>query len=263
MPSKVQQLLGRLDQLFGEARQANEQRYGDVIELLRGSAGRAAELGEQALGELSVPDALGSTARRRLRRSIADAGAQDTQDLVSRGLYNTTLLQTGQRLRARELEEGEQAIDAQVDAARRGMAQMRAGAITGQAGLEAGIMGNLAGFMERRTDAYPDVGSFLNLLGMLGGAAGTRAGRSGGQGWSFGGYGQKPDPIEQPKGQSGKAGGAELHTKSSLEKKFGNRIVPANRQDGSGYMGGQWVSPEEMKRLGYKFRFYSNDWIKE
>lgn len=170
------QVIKRLGDLQKQARQANEQRYANILDTLRGSQDRTRQLYGQAAGELRLPSDFGATARRRATRAATEGTAQDVQSLANRGLYNTTIANALARQRGRDLEEQQQAIDERVDVQRSNFGAMRSNLFQQQAGAEAQGTGDIAGVMERRTDEYPDIGSFMNLMMMLGGAQGQQEG---------------------------------------------------------------------------------------
>lgn len=184
---KVGKIIRRLEELFGEARAANELRYSQGIGELEAGQARVRELGEQAFGQMSFPETLGQTARSRLQRETTERKAEGHQDLISRGLYNTTLTATSDRLLDRQMEEGMQDIDASVDMARATHAGNLANLLAGQAGMESGMAGLLGAFIEGRHDEYPDLSQWLSIMANLGQVAGAGAapGGAGGGGFSF------------------------------------------------------------------------------
>lgn len=100
------------------ANKANEDRYQQILSSLSGQ---------------------GAAARRRVDQQATQAGGAADQDLISRGLGNTTIRQSVQRGVASDKELANQSIDEQV------------------AGMRAGVM-------ERRNDEGPDLSMYANLI---------------------------------------------------------------------------------------------------
>jgi len=100
------------------ANQANEKRYQDILASLSG---------------------MGTAARTRVAQQKTQAQGGADQDLISRGLGNTTIRQSVQRGIASDAELANQSIDEQVTGMR-------------------------AGVMERRNDTGPDLSMYANLL---------------------------------------------------------------------------------------------------
>lgn len=172
----MRRLIDMLGEKHGEAKAANEQRYEDLLGTLRSSQARTSELYGQAAGELTLPASYGSTARTRAARAAAEGSAADTQHLVSSGLYNSTIASALSRQRARDLEEANQAIDEQVATTRSEYGARRSNLFAGQAAAEAGGASEIAGAIAGRTDEYPDLSLWLNLLTQIGQAKGQGEG---------------------------------------------------------------------------------------
>lgn len=143
---------------YGQARNANEQRYGDV---LRGYNDRIRS-SRQMINRYS------NQSMRDVRRDYADLGAQTTQSAIDRGLYNTTIQDSLQQGVERERQ-------AQLQRVRDSVNDRRIANYLG-------TTSDRLGFMERRTDAYPDMGLYSQLAQGAGRAAGYGAGLGGGGG---------------------------------------------------------------------------------
>jgi hypothetical protein len=120
--TQAETITSQAQQAQDDAKQANEQRYQEILEGYQ-------NLGNQAGADIS-----------RLYQGMRATGYQD---LVSRGLAGTTIAPTMNMAYAREETNA-------------------------QARLQEQVRREQLGFMERRTDAYPDQSAYLNLLAQLG-----------------------------------------------------------------------------------------------
>lgn len=167
-------LASKAEAMQEEAREANERRY------RQGMKGYA-QLEEDVLGEL---EGLGEAERERLGRRYGHMEAEHQQRLVDVGLYGTGALSKG---RARFAEE--RGLEEQ-DLAERVRTQ-RAGAM-------ADIRGAKLGFLERRSDTYPDLGMLANLYQAYGQAQGAASlGYGGGSVYGGAGGGTRGVPARQ------------------------------------------------------------------
>ncbi len=119
---QVQDIIGQMQAAQNKANQANEQRY------------------QQILGQYAN---LGQAGRARIEEQTTRRQAAATQNLVSRGLGNTTITSAVERGIGRDAEISRQELDERVAVQK-------------------------AGVMERRTDTGPDLGMFANLLQQAG-----------------------------------------------------------------------------------------------
>jgi hypothetical protein len=101
-----------------QTNQANEARFQQVTAEAQAAQQRFREQIERGLGEL---DNLGREARLRVQEGGEKRRGNITQDLVSRGLFNTTVLDQQRRQSFRDQERQQQAIDEQVGRARSGL----------------------------------------------------------------------------------------------------------------------------------------------
>lgn len=141
---RSRKLARRYEAAQAEARRANEDRYGQIM---RGHESMYTR-GMKGVGTLHEEE------REAIEGGAAEARAGIGQDAVSRGLTGTTILPT---LRA-GVESDRVAELASLGgrtARRRGM-------------YEQALTQPKLGFMERRTDAYPDMGEMASISGMRG-----------------------------------------------------------------------------------------------
>ena len=129
---------------YDEAKAANEARYGEGLGMLQDLYGRSMDRTSQ-LGEAQRAEAE-DMARRR--------GAVAGGNLVSRGMGNTTLVNTAQQGVNRERDRRMLEID---DAVNRQQLQT-----------DIGLTQGITGWMGDRTDTYPDMGQFAALAGAYG-----------------------------------------------------------------------------------------------
>lgn len=145
------QLIADMTKAQAEAKAANEARY---QEILGGYDQRYGDVMQSISG-------LGQTARDDLTERYRQASARGKQDMVDRGLTGTTVMPNMQRGYDRDYNRGLGGIE---ESLRRQ-----------QADTQANLQGDRLAFMERRTDAYPDVSAYSNILNQLGEAQGTAA----------------------------------------------------------------------------------------
>jgi hypothetical protein len=159
-------IIAAYEAAYNRARAANESRYNDIL-------GQYKERYSRIMGTLATTGAqeLSDTQEAWARRQAATSAG-----LAERGLSNTTIAPTMAAGNTRELT---------ADLARRRDAQALA-----RTGTDASLSGDTLQFMERRTDAYPDLSAYVGLLQAMqqgGGGGGVRGGGGGGGGASGGG----------------------------------------------------------------------------
>lgn len=143
------------DAAFNSARKANEDRYNEILSMLQDRYNRLT-------GQV---DSIGAQGEADIRANMAKVGAQQQARLTSRGLANTTVPSTVATGTARETEA---AVGNYRDALTRY-----------KIGLDQQLSGDVAGFMERRTDSYPDTSSLVQdarIRASAGGGASTGGG---------------------------------------------------------------------------------------
>lgn len=192
----AQRLMDEYQKAYDEARAANEARYADI---LKGYQGRYGSV-------MGMFEGMGDQARRDIRRDYTNLMGAGQQDLVSRGLTGTTILPTMRMGYEREMQ----------GALGRHEEQLRRERL----GYEAGLSADTLGFMERRTDTYPDYAMMANLAMAYG---------QGGDGGGGGGGGRR---VFGQIDTGGGGGGFADQTPSWGEtlQRIGRRPVPATQR---------------------------------
>lgn len=144
----VQQMLGEASARDLEARQANENRYMDILQLL----------GITRNDVLADVNQFGQSIVNDTNQNFDRARNNALADLAARGLSGSTIRQGVEETNARE----------------RSAAQLRNqdALLSNRSAANERTAGNIAGVMERRTDTYPDSNQLANLAlqyGMAGG----------------------------------------------------------------------------------------------
>ena len=189
---------------YQTARQANENRYAQGLQgytdRYNRGMGMIAGLGNQELADI--------------RQSGEDRQSSVRQRMTDLGLGGTTvgdsLAQGAQRETNADLGRAQERIRQQ------------------QAGTDAQLSGDALGFLERRTDAYPDMGSYMQLMQMAGQHAARSAGGAGSP-VASGGYGAASSAASLPPGQTPATYGA-----SVINNDTGLRTPRYTRQPGGG-----------------------------
>jgi len=190
MPIDIDGILNRFDKAQKRANEANEERYENLLQSIRDLGGQLTGTYDDALQEIGT---IGDAQRERIQRNYTNLQGAMTQDLVSSGLFNTTM-----RPNVRRSVEEDRALQ-EADLSDR-LAAQRAGVLQNRAGAEFNVGSLLARAIEGRTDAGPDLGLFANLLRQAAandqkkrevtvGPSGTRGGAGGAGGGGFGGGG--------------------------------------------------------------------------
>ena len=138
------QLLNQFQTAQDEAKAANQKRYDQVL-------AEQDALKTRTLGGL---EGLGNSARAGIKADYAGLGSRLGQDLVSRGLANTTV---GAQQQLGVAEKQNTAIQALEEQLRRE-----------RLGYDVNLTGDKLGFIERRDDTYPDMGQLAQLAQGLG-----------------------------------------------------------------------------------------------
>jgi hypothetical protein len=173
---------------------------------------------DQAAGAM---DSMGNSARRRITEGTTQKKAQASQDLVSKGLFNTTIGSSVNRGIDSDAERSMQDVDEQVSGA-------RAGLLTQKAGATMNIGSLMADSILSRRNQGPDMGLYANLLQALtsaGGGSGSPFG-SGGSGISS----STPAPRDPwaPVGSGDYQGNSGVQTFTNDKPSPGvARVVPA------------------------------------
>jgi hypothetical protein len=155
----LKKLLKQLNKGSDEAKTKGEEQYAALLDslaglkegVLGGTLGRA----EQSLGQIFASD------RQRVQDMKTAASGAARQDLVSRGLGNTTVVDAVERGIASDAEAAMRAISGSE-------AQQALGLFTGKAGLQTQIGGMEADAILSRDIRGPDTAQYLALLQQLG-----------------------------------------------------------------------------------------------
>lgn len=137
-----------------KANAANEQRYQDILKGLKSTRQTVGGLFDQSAQQIG---GIGDAARQRIDMGATRGRAQADQDLINRGLGNTTVRSAVMRGVGEDAERLNQELDERLSLMRGGLLERRAGAEE--------RMGNvLAGTMNSRSDVGPDLGLFAQLM---------------------------------------------------------------------------------------------------
>jgi len=124
---------------YDEAKAANESRYQDILNQYQASYTR----------NMANLDQYGAQQSTDINNRYAEVAAQGTQDLTSRGLGNTTVTGTMATGVANQASAEQRRLASDI-------AQQKYTADTA-------LTNTKLGFMERKTDAYPDLNTYLQL----------------------------------------------------------------------------------------------------
>lgn len=199
----IQDLIKSLTQGRDDAKAANEGRYKEILGLLEGGRNTAnnqlnatGQFFKDRIGQtMSYLDSSGRAAKRDAGLRSGERMAEGRGDLADRGFGTSATLQSAMRRRegetlGRELEDIDERVSSQKAGAYQGTSGDLANFMFGRTQLQQDLLGNQAGFMERRTDTGGgnDMLELIRLLGQGGGAAGGGGGfrRGGGYGLSIG-----------------------------------------------------------------------------
>jgi hypothetical protein len=161
-PQLAQQLFSSYQNAYNEGRTANETRYNDLIGFLNQRYTRNMERSE----------GLGDADRERIDRDYTRLGADTDQDMISRGLRNSTVRGNSQR----GVEEDRQYAHRQLGESLR----------REQIGIDLDSSKDVLDAMERRTDSYPSMDQMAQLALQLGQGGYGPGGGGGGVGGSGG-----------------------------------------------------------------------------
>lgn len=242
---------------WAEAKKANEDRWKTTIAGYDQQIGtyksQAAAISKGFRGVSADIAHVGESQRLALQDQYMRQLGQSRAALYSRGLGNSTIMESAERGAGRDLTRGQiQLMDSlarersQVDLARLGYQGQY------QHGL-AGLTGGKLGFMERRTDSYPDLGMYANLARMQGMGA---AGFPGQGGVTVGGFGAGSRGGAMP---GGYGGGGQM-TRQPLPPNYqsyasggyiGSRDINAGGMETNYTKLGEWGQPATMPTYNY------------
>ena len=243
-PGTPQGLLAQWQQGHDEAKAANESRYQEILGNLGGLRDR----------NMGLLDQIGTQQAADLRDTYRKAETRGAQDLVSAGLAGTTAMPNMRTGVAREQQDAMNRLDA-------GLKRERIG-------YDTQFENAIAGFQERRTDAYPDLGTFAAAMSQLGDYYGGPR-PSGGRlssGSGSGGrkvYGGKATPRGPDHPRGPKRGGLKKKNWGKTNSK--NRPPAASAGGGTkrdpvpGITGGMY-DPDTMERVDRDVIYRSGGW---
>ena len=178
----------------------NDSRYEELLGLYRSLGQRASGVHDQ-IGQAST--LIGTNARERISENAGQQFASAQQQLLSRGLGNSTLINAAQRGVAADAEDSNQQVD-------ESQAQLQIQNLRARLGSDFDASQLLGGVIERREDVVPDFGQYASLL-QAAGQAGVGApkrkitiGPTGPRGGSFRASG--PLRLSGSSGSSGPSG---------------------------------------------------------
>jgi hypothetical protein len=148
------ELLGKLEAQQSAANKANLMRYDELLKHIAALGEQTHGSFESARGEIAK---LGGAARTRIARKGVGERGRIEQDLMSRGLGNTTIRESalaGQ-------QERETLSGIELDES---LGRQRAGIDIAEAGNQTRIGGMMASAIEGRTDAGPNLSLYSSLL---------------------------------------------------------------------------------------------------
>lgn len=230
-PFDIQELLRRMEAERTSANTAGLERYNNLLSTVSGVGSRIGGLYDQAEGLMA---GMGGTANRRIEENRVRSLAESEQDLVSRGLGNTTIRNSARRGVNADAENARADVAERIAGARAGLLTQRAGAEMDQGRL-------MADSILSRRDESPDASLYAQLIANLarsgGGMDPFGQGGSGGgasiPGGGFGGFGGG--------GGGGSGGGVQMTGGGSAG---GRTTIQTVRNEGA-----DWGSPNPYDRL--------------
>jgi hypothetical protein len=147
-------LIAQLQQRQDRANNANRRRYQQLLDTIDQTSETALGSYNEAMG---LVDTLGHASRRDIDRGAQRTAATADQDLITRGLGNTTIRSSVQR----GVEDDRAMNQLRLQES---LAAQRAGLLTQRAGLEVDLGSLMAQAIEGRYDDGPDLGLYAQLL---------------------------------------------------------------------------------------------------
>lgn len=182
-------ILSRFQAAQTQANQANVQRYQQLLQTLRDLQAQTGETYGEALANIR---GLGEAQEQRIGREATRETGRAEQDLISRGLGNTTIRESVRRGIEEDAQLNRQQLAESVALNRNALLQQ-------QVGTDVQLGQLLASAIERRDDVGPNPALYAQLL-QSAASSNTRpvqaqVGASGGGGGGVGGGGFAPDPA--------------------------------------------------------------------
>jgi len=147
-------IIQQVQQAQNQANAANESRYKQLISAIQGLAGRTGNIYGQIMNNIGQ---MGQTQKTNIARKEKRQKANTAQDLISRGLGNTTIRQSAMRGVSSDAQRALQNLAEQ-------QANMRASALQSKAGSDQAVTGMLAQAIQARNDIGPNLSMYANLL---------------------------------------------------------------------------------------------------
>lgn len=198
-------LMKQMQGQYSASNNAGLEQYKNLLASVNGTTNTMNGLYDQAESRLS---GMGTSAHNRIASNMVQGNAADSQDLVSRGLYNSTIAPSMSRGRAADAEVANQQVDEGVNAAKSGLTTQRAGATMDMGRL-------MADSILSKQNQGPDASMYANLIAQLarsGGLNGSFPSGAGSYGASGPGGGGRPTPTPTPTGGSSVSNGTGVQT---------------------------------------------------
>lgn len=182
-PNLLKKLLASLNTSSADAKTAQNQQYSDLMGSVAGTKGEVNGAYNSASGLLAGQ---GASAHQSVADNLVHQNATSEQDLMNRGLGNTTIRSSVLRGNDTAAQKANQSIDEGVAGQQAGLLQNKAGALANLGQL------NADSILSKHVEG-PDMNAYLQLLQQLGGNAGqmgsalTGGAKSGGTIHSTGG----------------------------------------------------------------------------
>lgn len=171
----IQALLAKLQGAYDQSNSDSAEQYKNLL-------GAVNSGGQTVLGQGGIYDqaanlmsTMGQTANRRIGENQTKNLASSEQDLITRGLGNTTIRNSARRGINVDAENARQDVNERVAGAQAGLLTQKAGTTMDQTRL-------LADSILSRSNQVPDAGMYAQLLQQLGAAGGGGSFNSGGGG---------------------------------------------------------------------------------
>lgn len=176
MALNIEDLLKQLQDQYTAANTAGLERYQNLMRGVNDAGSRIAATYNDAFANLK---GLGESAKSDIRQQTIRNKAASSQDLMSRGLGNTTITATNNRGIEDDAARQEQAVN-------ENLAQQRSNLDISRAGSQMGVANLWSNALLSRQDQGPDASLYANLIQSLA----ANGGGNGGGGFGGGGGGR-------------------------------------------------------------------------
>lgn len=163
----IQQLIQTLSQGTADANKAGMAQYTNLLNAVKGGSSAAMGMYKQAGQQI---DNFGASQKQDIEQTRLNERGQDTQDLIGKGLGNTTILNNmlgGADTRATRANTNLGGT----------IAGMKSGLLTQQAGAKIDLTRLMGDSILSKQNTAPDMGMILSLLQSLGGTGGGSGAR--------------------------------------------------------------------------------------